>query len=278
MYSDDKGKTWTKPEDISEDIYSIFDDSSTGPAKSMFVTSGRIVQSKYVKVGKYYRLYCAVLQIKGDDTWVNFVLYSDDFGKSWNVLGDIETAGIPHDANEAKVEELPGGDILLSSRTDLEGRLFNIYKFDDIKKATGSWGTMAHSSSHNNGTVTEKNSCNGELLVIPARRDKDGKKVAMLLQSAPIGPKRANVGIYYKALELDREYTPEEIAADWEGVFRVTNIGSAYSVMAELADGKVGFAYEEKTYYPTSGAGYTIVYDAFSIEEITGGAYVTAKK
>lgn len=278
MYSDDKGKTWTKPEDISEDIYSIFDNSTTGPAKSMFVTSGRIVQSKYVKVGKYYRLYCAVLQVKGDDSWVNFVLYSDDFGKSWNVLGDIETAGIPHDANEAKVEELPGGDVLLSSRTDLEGRLFNIFKFEDIRKATGSWGTMAHSCGHNNGIVTEKNSCNGELLVVPARRSQDGKKIDLLLQSAPIGPKRANVGIYYKALELDREYTPEEIASDWEGVFRVTDIGSAYSVMAGLADGKIGFAYEEKTYYPTSGAGYTIVYDAFSVEEITGGAYTTTKK
>ena len=45
-----------------------------------------------------------------------------------------------------------------------------------------------------------------------------------------------------------------------------------------LSNGKVGFAYEEKTYYPTSGAGYTIVYDAYGVEEITEGAYILDQK
>ena len=273
FYSNDRGKTWSAAEDISEDIYGLFDNDIDGPHKSMFITSGRIVQSRYVKVGKYYRLYCAALHITKSDKWINTVLYSDDFGQSWKVLGGKSVAAIPEGANEAKVEELPNGDILISSRTDLHGRLFNIFSFSNIKKCEGSWGTMAHSSSHNNGIVTEKNSCNGELLVVPAISKKDGHKVALLLQSAPIGPKRAKVGIYYKALETNKSYTPDEIAADWEGVFQVTNIGSAYSVMARLANGQVGFAYEEKTYYPTSGAGYTIVYDAYSVEEITSGSY-----
>ena len=113
---------------------------------------------------------------------------------------------------------------------------------------------------------------------MPAICRKNGQKIDLLLQSAPIGPKRSNVGIYYKALRKDKTYTPEEIAADWEGVFRATNIGSAYSVFATLANGNIGFAYEEKTYYPTSGAGYTIVYDAYSVEEITAGAYTLDTK
>lgn len=249
-----------------------------GPLKSMFITSGRIVQSRYVKVAKYYRLYCAALQINAKDEWTNAVLYSDDFGQTWNVLGNPEIAAIPEGANEAKVEELPGGNVVISSRTDLEGRLFNVFDFEDVKKATGAWGTMAHSSSHNNGIVTEKNSCNGELLVVPAIRKKDGQKVELLLQSAPIGPKRSNVGIYYKSLNLKKKYSSEEIASDWEGVYRATEIGSAYSVMALLKNGNVGFAYEEKTYYKTSGMGYTIVYDAYNIEEITGGAYSSVAK
>ena len=273
FYSEDGGKTWTAPEDISEDLYNLFEDSRFGPLKSMFITSGRIVQSRYVKAGRYYRLYCAALQITAKDEWTNAVLYSDDFGKSWKVLGNAVVAAIPEGANEAKVEELPGGDVIISSRTDLEGRLFNVFTFDNLKKATGTWGTMAHSSSHNKGIVTEKNSCNGELLVVPAIRNKDGRKVELLLQSAPIGPKRSNVGIYYKALELKKKYSSDEIASDWEGVYRTTEIGSAYSVMALLQNGQVGFAYEEKTYYKTSGMGYTIVYDAYRIEEITGGAY-----
>ena len=278
FYSEDGGKTWTSPEDISEDLYNLFDDSKFGPLKSMFITSGRIVQSRYAKAGKYYRLYCAALQITAKDEWTNAVLYSDDFGQSWKVLGDTNVAAIPEGANEAKVEELPGGDVVISSRTDLEGRLFNIFTFTNLKKATGDWGTMVHSSTHNNGIITEKNSCNGELLVVPAIRNTDGRRVELLLQSAPIGPKRSNVGIYYKALELDKKYTSAEIAADWEGVYRTTEIGSAYSVMALLKNGQVGFAYEEKTYYKTSGMGYTIVYDAYRIEEITGGAYSTIDK
>lgn len=278
LYSEDNGATWTVPEDIAENVYRLYDNCSSGKARSMFITSGRIVQSKYAKVGKYHRIYCATLQIAGDGKWINSVLYSDDFGQNWNVLGGVEVPAIPNDANEAKVEELPGGDILISSRTDLEGRLFNIFRFKNIKKATGEWCTMAHSSVRNNGIITEKNSCNGELLVVPAIRKSDGKKVELLLQSVPFGPKRSNVGICYKALELKKIYTPEEIAADWEGKFLATKIGSAYSVMAMQADGKVGFMYEEKTYYPTSGAGYTIVYNAYSIEDITDGKYISLIK
>ena len=278
FYSDDKGQTWSAPEDISENLYKLYDECKHGKARTMFITSGRIVQSRYIKTGKYYRLYLASLQTAENGKWINSVLYSDDFGQSWKVLGGADIPAIPNDANEAKVEELPGGDILISSRTDLEGRLFNVFRFNNIRKATGQWCTMAHSSAHNNGIITEKNSCNGELLVVPVVRKSDGKRVDLLLQSVPFGPKRSNVGIYYKGLELKKSYTPEDIAADWEGKFLATKIGSAYSVMALQADGKVGFMYEEKTYYPTSGAGYTIVYNSYTIEEITDGKYTSLKK
>lgn len=273
FYSDDKGQTWTGAEDIADDLFGLFDGSSYGDCKTMFFTSGRVTQSKYVKVGRYYRLYSAVLQISENGNWLNYVLYSDDFGGSWKVLGGAQVAPITHDANEAKVEELPGGDVLISSRTDAEGRMFNVYSYKNLRKATGEWHTMAHSSTHNNGIVTKGNSCNGEMLTVPVVRKSDGRKMMLLLQSVPAGPRRSNVSVYYKALELKEKYTPEEIAADWEGAHCVTKIGSAYSVMAQLSNGNVGIMYEEKTYYPTSGAGYTLVYDACSVEEITGGAY-----
>lgn len=273
FYSEDGGKTWTAPEDITDQLYAGFEKCSYGPAKSMFVTSGRITQSRYVKAGKYYRLYCAVLQAAGNGEWKNYVLYSDDFGQNWNVLGGAETAPIPVEANEAKVEELADGSVLITSRTDAEGRNLNIFRYTDRKKSEGSWGKMAHSSAHNNGIVTEKNSCNGELMVMPVVRKSDGRRMELLMQSVPVGPKRSNVGIYFKALELDKAYTTEEIAADWDGVFNLTRIGSAYSVMAWQTNGKLGVAYEEKTYYPNSGCGYTIVYDCFDVEEVTGGKY-----
>ena len=132
FYSEDGGMTWSSPEDISEDLYGLFENSPQGSANSMFITSGRIVQSRYVKVGEYYRIYCAVLVIAGDGSWKNYVIYSDDFGMTWDVLGGLETAPIPVEANEAKVEELPQGDIIITSRTDAGGRNINVFTFRNI--------------------------------------------------------------------------------------------------------------------------------------------------
>ena len=43
--------------------------------------------------------------------------------------------------------------------------------------------------------------------------------------------------------------------------------------MALQSDGALGFLMEEQTYCTTSGGGYTIVYDRFTIEEVTDGQY-----
>lgn len=68
------------------------------------------------------------------------------------------------------------------------------------KTATGSWGKVIASDAKNMGVAAHKNSCNGEVLIVDAK--KNGKKVKLLLQSVPVGPGRNNVGIYYKALGL----------------------------------------------------------------------------
>ena len=272
FYSDDGGQTWDGPVDVAEAIYEQFDKES--PVEAMFVASGKILQSRYVRKGRYDRLYCAVMAKSQDGTMKNYVIYSDDFGSSWDVLGGVRTAPIPQNADEAKVEELPGGSILISSRTEAGGRLFNIFRFMNRKKATGRWGEVVHSSSHKDGVVTQKNACNGGLLVVPVVRTGDGRNMKLLLQSAPIGPGRTNVGIYYKGLESYDDYSsPRRIAENWEGVFKVTDKPSAYSTMALQSDGSLGFLFEEQTHCTDKGGGYTIVYDNLSVEEITDGHY-----
>ena len=274
FYSDDGGKSWSKPTDIAESIYSQFDNGKWGPARSMFVASGRVLQSRYVKVGKYYRLYCAVLQTVANGEWMNFVLFSDDFGESWSVLGGVNQAPIMKGADEAKVEELPGGELLISSRTNNNGRNFNIFTFSNVKRGEGSWGEMAHSSKHNGGVYSDRNACNGELMVVPVRRKSDDKPMYLLLQSLPFGPHRTHVGIYYKGLETSADVaSPERIAENWEGRFEITPRTSAYSTMALQSDGSIGFMYEEDELYDRRGGGYSIIYDNFSVEQITGGKY-----
>ena len=273
FYSEDNGATWSQPVDIAESIYSMWDNSSQGPVMAMFVGSGKIHQSRYVKVNNYYRLYCAVLLKNVNSVNTNFVLYSDDFGGSWKVLGGVENAPVPSGGDEPKVEELPNGNIVISSRIN-GGRDFNIFTFTDKERAQGSWGTRATSNSNNNGVVAQNNSTNGEILIFPVVRKEDGAEMWMALQSVPFGSGRANVGIYYKELASGADYnTPANFAKDWDGRHQASSLGSAYSTMCFQQDSTIAFLYEESTY----GADYTIVYKKYSLEQITNGKYSVLK-
>lgn len=273
FYSNDNGKTWSAPTDISESIYAQFDTCTIGTAKSMFVGSGRIFQSATTKVGQYFRLYCSVLFKDVNNVEKNYVLYSDDFGDSWAVLGGVNVAPIPNGANEPKVEELPDGSILCSSRV-YGGRMFNIFKFTNAAKAEGQWGQVATSNAKNHGVVAENNSCNGEVMVIPVKRNRDGKKMHLILQSVPFGSARTNVGIYYKELASPADYaTPAALSANWTGKHQSSNMGSAYSTMTLQKDNTIGFLYEESTF----DYDYTIVYKNYAVEYLTKGAYTYYK-
>ncbi|MBR4967584.1 MAG: exo-alpha-sialidase [Bacteroidaceae bacterium] len=273
FYSEDCGLTWSTPVDRAEHIYAQFDNTQHGPVRAMFVGSGKISQSQYIKVGEYYRIYCAVLVKNVNGTHVNFVLYSDNFGESWTVLGGGEVSPIPSGGDEPKADELPDGSVIISSRTT-GGRIYNIFSYTDSEKAEGSWGTAKYSNSSNNGTIAVSNSTNGEIMFVPAKRTADDKKVYLALQSVPLGSGRANVGIYYKELEsLEDFISPDAIAADWDGRHQSSYVAGAYSTMTLQHDNNIGFLYEEDT-YGTSGGGYTIVYKNYSIEYITDSAYV----
>lgn len=276
FYSEDGGKTWSAPEDIAESIYSQFDASKYGPVRSMFVASGRIMQSRITKVGNYYRLYCAVLVRDRQAKHMNYVLFSDDFGGTWKVLGDINEPAVYNTADEPKVEELANGTIIISSRYN-GGRYYNFFTYTDINAGVGKWETATFSGAANNGVESKDNSTNGEIMIIPVTRTEDGKAMYLALQSVPLGPQRKNVGIYYKELcdEFDDYISPIEFARDWDGVKQVTTLNSAYSTMAWQKDNRLGFLYEEETHGASTLAygGYTIVYECFDIEVLTDGKY-----
>ena len=96
--------------------------------------------------------------------------------------------------DEPKCEELPDGRVVISSRA-WGGRYFNIYEYTDMVSGAGAWGEAAGSGKRVNGCASLENACNGELLIVPAVRKADRKKVNLALQSVPLGPQRAIVGI-----------------------------------------------------------------------------------
>ena len=264
-YNETTGE-WEKSEikELTDHIYSLFLDGDKPTVSSMFIGSGKICQSRRIKVGDYYRLYCSMWTRDGG----NRVIYSDDFGASWKVLGTINDRPAPG-GDEPKVEELPDGSVLLSSRC--HGRYFNIYTYSNAATGEGNWATVALSNADNNGVAAVSNSTNGEILIVPVVRKADGVKTYLALQSVPFGPGRANVGIFYKEL-TDRatDYaTPALFAADWDGSHQSSYMGSAYTTMTLQKDNSIGFLYEESTF----GRDYTIVYKNYTIDYITDGRY-----
>ena len=246
-FNEETGK-WEarQPEEVTYDIYPLFKDKE-GKAHvgSMFIGAGRMAQSSIIKVGDYYRIYCAVWAVEtGSHRHHNYVLYSDDFGESWNVLGEIgyENSPAPY-GNEPKCEELPDGSVLLSSRKGY-GRYFNVFHYTNLEKAEGYWDG-AVSTDQTGNLKWGANDTNGEVLRI-------GKT---LFQSAPTGNRRSDVKIFYRYLSDDAStYTPTELSKGWKEI-PVSDRGSAYSSMCILPDGEtIGIYYEEEP------GGYSMVY------------------
>lgn len=265
MRSLDGGKTWDLQE-ITEQIYALFDTAPHGCVQSCFIASGQIFQSRIVKVGSHYRLYAALTARPNG----NRVIYSDDFGRTWKVLGTLDQLPVPY-GDEAKCEELPDGRVVISSRA-WGGRYFNIYTYSDVASGAGTWGEPAPSGRRVNGCASLENACNGGLLIIPAVRTADKKNVYLALQSVPFGAKRANVGIYAKELPDDIEsITPEIFAAGWDMKYQVSHTWSAYSTMLQKRNGNIAFYYEES--HNGSDNVYDMIYCELPLEVVTAGNY-----
>lgn len=285
FYSSDGGKNWSSI-DMTSSVYALLSTSY----KALFFTSGRICQSKHIKVGDYYRIYSALCVYNGS-TSNAFVVYSDDFGASWNVLGGgIAVSG----GDESKIEELPNGNVLISSRIfsgyDSNGRRrFNVFNYSSLptsaNTANGSWGTC-YSGIQYTGTVKP---CNGEILLVPAQ-DASGNSCNILLHSEPYGTTtaegRGNVSIFWKKLSGDEITSASEFSGTSWNRYSVSTTTSAYSTMILQHDGTIAFAYEENIWgkgwdapsdsYSLQGwteLGYDLMYQNFTLAEITNNEY-----
>ena len=252
-----------QPEEVTYDIYPLFEDENKVHVGSMFIGAGRIAQSSKIKVGTHYRIYCAVWAVEtGSSRYHNYAIYSDDFGKSWNVLGKLGWENCPAKyGNEPKCEELPDGSVLLSSRKGY-GRYFNVFRYTDIENGKGEW--MGEVSTDAVGDLEwGGNDTNGEPLRIGN----------VLFQSAPTGSGRSDVAVFYKILSNNpADYTPTALSNGWTKI-AITDKESAYSSMCILPGREeIGFFYEE------APGGYSMVYVPLKLEDILSEEAYNATK
>ena len=108
-HSDDDGKTWSKPRDISRSVKPPHWINANTPGQMIQISRGK--HKGRVITG----LWGAVPAGKGR-TWEILAAYSDDSGKTWlrtEPLTDVSGKGFP---NECQVAEASNGDIVLISR------------------------------------------------------------------------------------------------------------------------------------------------------------------
>ena len=263
LRSTDNARSWEPWTEVTENIYSLFDESANGCVESCFVGSGKICQSRMFRYGTHYRIYAALCARPGG----NRVLYSDDFGRTWAALGGMDALPAVN-GDEPKCEELPDGSVVLSSRAR-GGRIFNIFTYSDASSAEGTWSEPIFSGEENDGCAAIDNACNGELLIVPAVRKEDGVKVCLAFQSVPLGPDRTRVGVYYK--EVAGGMNPAEFACGWEDAYQVSDVASSYSTMAVQKNGNIAFFYEECAVFCPGG--FDMVYKEIPVDTLTFDRY-----
>lgn len=269
-WSTDGGMTWTEPDFGQwEQIYALFDDNcAAGYIDSQFIGSGRMVQSSRVKVGDYYRVYCVMSgRNVAANNVSNWVLYSDDFGRNWHILGDPMNPAVSAGADEPKCEELPDGSILLAARGNGGGRNFNVFHYTDIEKAQGRWGTHINT---NLGTGHGINACNGEIMIVPVENTATGQKAYMAIQSFTNSTSREKVSLAWKVLASASDFDEPADFNTWNGFFELTPNSSGYSTMTWQDDNALGVLYEETL---VAGKAYCEVYQRVTIEEMTDGQW-----
>ncbi|MBD5325743.1 MAG: exo-alpha-sialidase [Bacteroides sp.] len=265
-YSEDGGQTWSEAQRVTYDLLDLFNgEPEYGKIDSHFIGSGRIMQSRYIKVGEYYRVY-AVIASQNDGqggSTRNWVLYSDDFGQKWNVLGGTDVCPVMTGrGDECKAEELPDGSVLIAGRCRTGNRNFNIFRYTDATNARGKW-MDAVLTDMGFGSI---NACDGEIMILPVRDNNDGQQIYLALQSFPYGGGRNYVSIAYKALRSGSDIASPSSFTSFDGRYRVSSGASVYSTMAWQANNKLAFFWEE-------GSAISGTYLDFTLEEITDGRY-----
>lgn len=232
--SADHGVTWSVPQDLTPQIYGYdCDNPLTNSWQGAFVSSGNLVQ---LRNG---RLLAALVVREGAGFDIsNYVMYSDDHGRSWQVSPNR----VARHGNEAKIVELANGALLMSIRT----RGFR--KFVKSHDQGVSWSEVEERRE-----IIDP-SCNGSLTRYSTIEQ--GAARNRLLHSIPLSGTRENLSILVSYDEGDTWPVKKTVCAG----------AAAYSSLIRLRDGTIGLYYESGEYEV-----YQMYFARFSLDWLTGG-------
>ena len=241
--STDNGKTWGEVTDITDQVYgSVYGE---GPRYGLFTGSGSGVQLKHGEhAGRLMLVVAARNDAKWGGTMSNYAIYSDDGGVTWHASKNPGCT----DGDEAKVVELPDGQILMSIRNRHKGyRLFS--------RSTD--GGETWSEPKPNESILDP-ACNGDIIAY------NYKGKSLLLHSLPASPTtRENVTVY----------TSEDNGKTWIAKRSIYKGYSAYSSLQVLDDGTIGIIVEEGKWDGNLPGedGFNLGYYRFSLDWLMEG-------
>ena len=234
--SNDNGRTWTEPEDITSQIYGAECEDEDrqkwlggffGSGNGLLTSSGRI-------------MFVVAMREENREVVCNRAVYSDDNGVTWKVSERASLGG-----DEAKVTELVDGRILMSIRHN-GNRWYN----------TSEDGGVTWQPTTSEWTELVAPACNGDMIRYTSVNNGDDKN--RLLHSLPVGTSRRDVTVY---VSYDEGET-------WPMSRCIVPYNSAYSSLCILPDNTIGL-YVEETY---QGEGdYCTVFYNFSLNWLSKG-------
>lgn len=224
VWSDDDGKTWSRPEDVTA--------TTKRPERATTVASGPGIGIQLTRGAHKGRLIIPFNE-GPYGKWQNFAVFSDDAGKTWRYGADVPGAFVPDgkggersQINEVQMVELSDGSIRLSTRQFAGAKVRRTSISTD---GGATWSPVAELPE-----LTDPSCMQG--LLRYSFDDATGK--GRLLHTGPDSTKRDHGAVYLST----------DDGATWPVKRELYAGGFAYSVPTRLADGTVGVLFEADGY------------------------------
>ncbi|WP_162899561.1 sialidase family protein [Salinibacter ruber] len=210
-YSDDSGRTWSQPQEITSQVLPAPDEQLPmfGPNNGIVLDSGRLV------VPMYYANQSA-------NDWTPSVIYSDDGGETWQrSMDSVPGQGI----NETAVVEIGDKEVYAIAR-DNSGDENHQKRFFRSKDGGETWTEVGDVNP-----VVPETSCQQSMVALGNR----------LYLATPEEDSRRDGRLKTGTYDIGQ---PDNV--QWEEDLQLTAGGFAYSTMA-IQDSTIHVVYEEKT-------------------------------